>query len=377
MSDQNINTFAPVASDKNVNPNQESHDTSIGAEKFTTSHNDRGLLTTSIGKMIASDGAKNDSISTMKTSIEGEKLCEEDMMTMTQDYSNNIDTNHVQDSSTAYDYDIDLSGDPALMDSTAVGNGVHNRHVNDNIDCESARGASQSTCGGDSKTGHNVDESRISDYSSFVREDATLLEDSSADMALKTSTSTANNVTTNDDKATLNNGDQEGFGEQLLDSSTTTKLTQEISSNLDEKLDNLRSLTKRLLQELIVYIESMKKVASEYDRIRELEIQESTRLDNVEPAVNGACANVVLRTAGECGTRLAATPTVIQGKQQQQQQQCGSSGNRRRRHSLGLSTESIHPRRNRPLTPITNKRSGSIVDRNGKKSRGKKRVSFE
>ncbi len=383
MNDQdNTLLAAAAANDNDVNPNQDSHGGSIGIEKVATTNesNDDGSAMTPTGKVIGNDDAKRDPNSIMKTILEGEKppdfhpLREEEIMAMTNEFSKEIDdqNKHIYDSSASDTFVIPPAADgAALMDSTTVdGNDKNN-------DSDSAPVASQSTCGGgDPFFGHDNDESRIALSLSSGREHliGSYLGPSDEDIAPKAFPRTANNVNKNGDQPESKNGGQQESGE-LEPSAATQHLIQNVSSDLDQKLDNVRSWTKRLLQELSVYVTSNNAVTSEYGRIREEEGAEKNRLDGLESNVNGASTDVVRRSIGERGTPIATTPTPIQrGKQQQRV----PPGNRHRRHSLGPSNEALQPHCDRPLTPkMTNKRRRSCFDRiGGKENRGKKRVSF-
>eukprot|EP00536_Pseudo-nitzschia_multiseries_P006544 jgi/Psemu1/15571/gm1.15571_g len=70
-------------------------------------------------------------------------------------------------------------------------------------------------------------------------------------------------------------------------------IMREISSKLDDKLNNTHLVTKKLLQEMTVFVRSLESIDSNYNRIRELEMAESQRIDGVEPDVNDANGLVV------------------------------------------------------------------------------------
>ena len=371
MSDQDNTLHAAAESDNNVNPNKESYDGSIGVEKAVTVNdsNKNGSVMTPIRKVTGSDDAKNDPDSTMKTIRKGEKpsdsypLREEATMALTHDFPKEIDgqNKNTHDSSTIEAFVVPYAGGAALkVDSTSIDNSVHNHHGNDTNDGDGAPLASQSPLGGGGPfTGRDNSELRLDDAASSGREDpvGSYLGPANKDIV----------VPTKDNKAQLKT--QEDDPES---SAAAQHLIQNISSDLDQKLDGVRSWTKKFLQELSVYVNSNNAITTEYCRIRKLEGAEKNRLDLLESNVNVASADMVRRgSVGERGTPIATTPTTMM-------QQQHPPGKRYGRHSLGSSTEALRPRHNRSLTPIMiNKRRRSYIDRiGGKENRGKKRVSF-
>lgn len=379
MSDQDNTLHAAAESDNNVNPNEESCDGSIGVEKAATvnSFSENGSVMTPTRKVTGSDDAKNDPDSTMKTIRKGQKpsdsypLREEATMALTHNFPKEVNDRNksIHLSSTSDTFVVPYAGGAALMDSTAIDNRVHNHHGNDANDGDGAPLASQSPReGGGSFTSRGNSQLPLDDASSSGREDpiGTYLGPTNKDIV----------VTEKDNKAQLKTQEDDP------ESSTAAQhLIQNISSDLDQKLDGVRSWTKKFLQELSVYVNSNNAITTEYGRIRKLEGAEKNRLDLLESNVNVASADMARRgSVGERGTPIVTTPAPIQqgNQQQEEEKERVPPGKRYGRHSLGSSTEALRPRHNRSLTPIMiNKRRRSYIDRmGGKENRGKKRVSF-
>jgi hypothetical protein len=70
-------------------------------------------------------------------------------------------------------------------------------------------------------------------------------------------------------------------------------IAREAALLLDKKLENNRVWVQRLLHEMTVYAQSLSEVHSSYCHIQELEHNESQRLDQVEPDVQGATSHLL------------------------------------------------------------------------------------
>jgi hypothetical protein len=70
-------------------------------------------------------------------------------------------------------------------------------------------------------------------------------------------------------------------------------IAREAAFLLDKKLENTRAWTKKLLREITVYVKTLEGVQKEYVRVQGLEHQESDRLDQVEPDVQGATSHLL------------------------------------------------------------------------------------
>jgi hypothetical protein len=65
-------------------------------------------------------------------------------------------------------------------------------------------------------------------------------------------------------------------------------ITRDAAVLLERKLANIKGWSKKLLQEITVYVETVEQTQAEYMRVQRLEHEESNRLDLVEPEVHGA-----------------------------------------------------------------------------------------
>ncbi len=278
------------------------------------------------------------------------------------------------------DFAVAYSGDTAMMESNPNGSNAHHYYDSHNDqDFDNASTASQGASeGGDSNysdgTFHDNENGKMRIASSSSSDEAASWFEKAKNAASENSTPQASN-TTNDEEGReeakqLKGGHKASGGLQDLQdaSSESTQIMKDISSKLDEKLDSTRLLTKRLLEEMTVYVQSLQTVASEYQRIRESELRESQRLDAVEPEVNGASGMLLGGESGEfIGTSI----------EQQKQQKAPSSESRHRRHSLPKEEHRpMRPRRDRPLTPIVGNRRRSKIDRDGKENHASHRRSF-
>lgn len=154
------------------------------------------------------------------------------------------------------------------------------------------------------------------------------------------------------------------------DESATNEIVQELSSKLDERLQNTRLLAKTLLQEMTIYAASLEAVANEYGRIREAELLESQRLDVMEPEVTGASGMLLASAASGHGGFPADDNESMPPPQQHPPPP--SMAGIHRRHSSPLKERPMRPHRDRPLTPIVgNRRRGT-----GKENYGSLRRSF-
>lgn len=93
-------------------------------------------------------------------------------------------------------------------------------------------------------------------------------------------------------------GGSEGVAERGTVTTTTSStefdtIAQEAALLLDKKLENNRAWVKKLVSEMTAYARTLSEVHSEYTRIQSLEHQESRRLDQVEPDVQGATSHLL------------------------------------------------------------------------------------
>jgi hypothetical protein len=103
---------------------------------------------------------------------------------------------------------------------------------------------------------------------------------------------------------------EHGLPKELMMTSTTAEtkedaaeeseydtIARETAFLLDKKLDNTRAWAKKLLREITVYVKTLEDVQTEYVRVQRLEHEESDRLDQVEPDVQGATSHVLGHTS--------------------------------------------------------------------------------
>lgn len=88
-------------------------------------------------------------------------------------------------------------------------------------------------------------------------------------------------------------------------------IARDVAFVLDKKLENARAWTKKLLREITVYVKTLEEVQKEYTRVQQLEHQESNRLDQVEPEVQGATSHYPLFEGGQ--QELHANEMVVPG----------------------------------------------------------------
>jgi hypothetical protein len=85
--------------------------------------------------------------------------------------------------------------------------------------------------------------------------------------------------------------------EDAAEESEYDTIARETAFLLDKKLDNTRVWAKKLLREITVYVKTLEDVQTEYVRVQRLEHEESDRLDQVEPDVQGATTHLLAHTS--------------------------------------------------------------------------------
>jgi hypothetical protein len=93
--------------------------------------------------------------------------------------------------------------------------------------------------------------------------------------------------------ATTTTGGLKNDKEEPSQESEYDVIARDAAFLLDKKLDNTRAWTKKLLREITVYVKTLEGVQEEYVRVQGLEHQESDRLDQVEPDVQGATSHLL------------------------------------------------------------------------------------
>jgi hypothetical protein len=95
-------------------------------------------------------------------------------------------------------------------------------------------------------------------------------------------------------------------------------IVRESALLLDKKLDNNRVWVQRLLHEMSVYAQTLSDVHKSYSHIQELEHNESQRLDQVEPEVQGATSHLLdnpfMAGVKNQGVTGGAGPTTLGSK---------------------------------------------------------------
>ena len=77
------------------------------------------------------------------------------------------------------------------------------------------------------------------------------------------------------------------------ESSELDTLTQNAALLMEKKLDSTKAWAQRLVQEITIYVQTMEEVHADYLQVQAAELEESARLDQLEPDVQGATFNLV------------------------------------------------------------------------------------
>jgi hypothetical protein len=136
--------------------------------------------------------------------------------------------------------------------------------------------------------------------SSKTKEESPFYETSPTDVMVFADINDQHNQTVTGEK----NVDQKNMLAETTTDSASSKeqesefdaIAREAAILLDKKLDNNRGWAKKLLREITVYVKTLEEVQAEYVRIQRLEHQESERLDQVEPDVQGATSHLLEHT---------------------------------------------------------------------------------
>lgn len=96
-----------------------------------------------------------------------------------------------------------------------------------------------------------------------------------------------------------------GFGGSESEAGATNEfdaIKQEVALVLEKKLESNRGWVNKLVSEISAYTKTLSDVHAEYNRILLLEQEESQRLDQVEPDVQGATSHLLANlTNGDLG----------------------------------------------------------------------------
>lgn len=101
---------------------------------------------------------------------------------------------------------------------------------------------------------------------------------------------------TMDDDDSKGKDDDDHPGNNAGDAGATTEfdaIARDAALLLDKKLEDNRDWVKKLLHEMTAYAKTLSEVHAEYARIQRLEHEESQRLDQVEPDVQGATSHLL------------------------------------------------------------------------------------
>ena len=387
MSEQNTVNAATTGSNDDANQAIDDQSNRVDtSSRMDVSDSDDASMNNSFNGNHGNGDKQSNADSSMRTIDEEkpskfDKLGDDEIIAMMNNHIEEVQHEEKNDDNVHHneDFGVAYSGDTAMMESNPNGSSVNHYYDGHNDqDYDNASAASQGASeGGDS---NYSDGTFHGNNNGNMRMDSSSPSDAAAswfkakNTASKTSTPQASNTTNDEEgreqarKVKVGHKASGGLEELQAASAESTQIMKDISSKLDEKLDSTRLLTKRLLEEMTVYVQSLQIVVSEYQRIRKFELRESQRLDAVEPEVNGASGMLL---GGESGEFIGS---IIE---QQKQEKPPSTESHHRRHSLPNEEQRpMRPHRDRPLTPIIGNRRRSKIDRDGKENHASHRRSF-
>ena len=152
--------------------------------------------------------------------------------------------------------------------------------------------------GGASTRREDDDDDGLNEHHFDLGEEETMQDRSSTKTPSGSSARSTDTATFNDNAIdfhhqTLRAMDGNNGGSPADKASEFDAIARDAALLLEQKLQNNRDWVKKLVHEMTVYAKTLSEIHSEYTRIQRLEHEESLRLDQVEPDVQGATSHLL------------------------------------------------------------------------------------